>query len=306
MILPRISLIIPVFNSEAYLDANLKTVLKQDYPNLEILYINDGSDDKSDFILKSIGSKKITVYNKKNGGLSDARNFGLERASGDFICFADSDDLLNEEYVSYLYYLLQKFKSEIAVCGNYFQKKSKLTKNTNFFIEQRLSVENALQKMLVGNEIMISAWGKLYKRDLFNGITYPVNRLHEDVSVTYKIFLKCKSIAFGSIPRYTYVLHEGSIISKQCKKREKDLLEFTDEMCNQVCIKFPYLKQAAKKRQFIARLSLLKQDPYNKNLIAFCKTNLFIFLFMRCTSIKEKIFACVLLAFPRVFLFINK
>ena len=117
----KISIIVPVYNTEKYLSKCLNSLIKQTYKDIEIIVVNDGSKDKSLEIAKKIAKQdnRIKVFNKENGGLSSARNFGIEKASGEYIGFVDSDDYIKENMFEILYNMIKEANAKIAICGWY-------------------------------------------------------------------------------------------------------------------------------------------------------------------------------------------
>lgn len=209
-----VSVIIPVYNVEVYLDRCLASIVKQTYENLEIILVDDGSTDtcpkKCDEWAKK--DHRIKVIHKKNGGLSDARNAGIDQATGDFLCFIDSDDFVHQEFVQVLLNNLLETDSDLSIC--YFRS---VDENT------QLPVEVTAKHMVIeGNEIpnvlfekynlpFVSACTKLYKKEIFNDLRFDVGRINEDNFVIHKILMKCKKIVFTKGEYYYYYKRANSI-----------------------------------------------------------------------------------------------
>lgn len=214
-----ISIIVPVYNMEKYIDKCINSIINQTYKNIEIIIVDDGSTDKSSKMIDKYKKidKRIKVYHKKNGGLSDARNYGLEKATGEYIGFVDSDDYIENNMYEILYNNLIKYKADISVV-NYnlvYEKDFNYKKNVKE-ISDRLIILNKIEtiKLLFDdNKFGNFAWNKLYKRELFNNIKYPIGRNMEDLGTTYKIIDKCNRIVYDPIPLYNYLQRNNSIVN---------------------------------------------------------------------------------------------
>jgi len=208
-----VSVIIPVYNVEQYLKRCVKSVIEQTYPNIEIILINDGSTDSSGEICHELEKtdERILLIEKENGGLSSARNAGLEMATGEYVTFIDSDDYVSVEYVEILLKLCKKFDAEISLCD---LAKGK-AHNHQFTTEQRqVRFYNGIE--CLRSMYLISAFEsascKLFKKQLFEGIEFPVGRIMEDAATTYKLIYRAKKIACIPNQLYYYFQSTGSII----------------------------------------------------------------------------------------------
>jgi glycosyltransferase involved in cell wall biosynthesis len=214
-----ISIIIPVYKVEDYIRRCVDSILKQTYVNLEIILVDDGSPDRCGQICDEYAARdsRIVSIHKKNGGLSDARNAGLEICKGEYITFLDSDDWVEAEYIEKLYGMLKENNADISVCN--FIKTSKedveadaSTAEIKVFtnVEALNQIENNADIQLYVQ--MVVAWGKLYKRSLFDGITYPVGKLHEDEFTTYKLLYRANRVVLTSARLLYYWQREDSIM----------------------------------------------------------------------------------------------
>lgn len=205
-----ISIIVPVYNVEKYVTRCLESIARQDYRNIEIIIVDDGSNDRSGEICDEFEKeeKRAKVFHKKNGGLSDARNFGINKARGEWIIFVDSDDYVNKKYISKMYNALKSENIDIVVCGYNDEIPQKMV----------LSGEEATIRLLTKQEnIDIVAWNKLYKKKLFvnNEIFFPKGKIHEDTLTTYKILSKARKVAYVPEALYRYVQREDSITKEE-------------------------------------------------------------------------------------------
>lgn len=257
-----ISVVIPVYNVEKYLERCIKSILNQTYTNLEIILVDDGSIDKSSEICNKykIIDKRIDVIHKKNGGLSDARNIGIKRAKGTYITFVDSDDSIEVDMIEYLFFLIEKYNTKMAICShNIVLGEGKSIKSLGNNKEEILSAKNCIKKMLYHKDVDTSAWAKMYHKSLFKNIKYPKGKLFEDIGTTYKFFLESKSIACGYKSKYNYYVRQNSIVTRSFCEKKLDLLEMTDQMGKDVLRVFPDLKKAVLRRRLYARFSTLNQ-----------------------------------------------
>lgn len=210
-----ISIIVPVYNVEKYLSQCVKSILEQTYAGeIEILLVDDGSTDSSGLMCDEFSriDYRIKVYHKENGGLSDARNFGIKKSNGSILCFVDSDDFLHKDYLQELYSIKKKYNVEISECAcvKYFESKPMLC-NVDCGKIKILKSNEWLTESGVGEFLSVVAWNKLYDRKLFDGVEYPVGRNYEDESTTYKVVYKSKCIARTYKKLYYYRQREGSI-----------------------------------------------------------------------------------------------
>lgn len=257
-----ISIIIPVYNVEKYLAKNIESVIRQTYRNIEVILINDGSTDNSGKICDEYAKidKRIKVIHKSNGGLSDARNVGIDVANGQFITFCDSDDYLKESYIEYLYELIKKDKCKMSICSYcILTENEKMIDCGKGYNEGILTTEQALSRMLCDEGFSVSACAKLYAKELFDDVRYPVGKLCEDNGTTYKLIKKCKLISYGNISQYIYIKRSGSIMNSKFNMKKLDLLELTNEMANELLEEYPNIKDAIERRVIYAKLSIIRQ-----------------------------------------------
>jgi glycosyltransferase involved in cell wall biosynthesis len=268
MIQPLISVVLPVYNVEVYLKKCLETVVNQTYKNLDIILVDDGSTDNSGEICDEYAKKdrRIHCFHKKNGGLSDARNYGISQAQGDYITFIDSDDTVDHDMIEYLYYLINKFNCRLSLCTHNIvtQNGHKIT-HLGDGTEESLTAEKALESMLYHGKVDTSAWAKLYDIHIFDEINYPVGKLFEDIGTTYKTFIAAGKVACGYNPKYNYFVRNNSIVTSSFSEKKLDLLEMTDEMAKDVVSYYPSLTAAVLRRRVYARFSTLNQ-MYNLTL----------------------------------------
>lgn len=212
---PLISVIIPIYNVENYLAKCVNSVIDQNYKNLEIILVNDGSPDNCGSICDEYAQKdnRIVVIHKKNGGLSDARNAGLEISTGDFITFVDSDDYVSKDFISTLVNLIQDFEADIAISPFIHfkddEKKVKRILSINK-VKTYTNVEGLIN-MFYQSDFDNNATSKLFRRELFSDVSFPKGLLYEDLATTYKLFLLANKVAFSNRKTYFYLIRSNSI-----------------------------------------------------------------------------------------------
>lgn len=256
-----VTIVVPVYKVEKYIDKCINSILNQTYKNLEIILVDDGSPDTCGEICDNYAKQDIRIkaIHKENGGLSDARNAGIDVATGRFISFIDSDDYIDTEYIELLYRTIVKDKSDMAISSHkvIYENGTILEKATGE--KSILNSKEVLKRILYDDGIDLSAWAKLYKMELFKEIRYPKGRLFEDAATTYKLIDRCKSISIISKSTYNYVIRRSSITNENFSEKKMDLIISTEEMCNYVKKKYPDLEKASNRRLMYAYLSTLTQ-----------------------------------------------
>lgn len=226
--MPKISLIIPVYNAELYLRKTLDSVLNQTYKDFEVVAINDGSTDSSLNILEEYKLKfdKITIINQNNKGIGITRNEGIKAAKGEYISFLDSDDFISNDYLETLYKLITKSDADISCCNFNFYSDHGINFPMPFSCKPGVySSDEALKNLILDLTIHHFSWGKLYKRELFinNDIKF-YNMYFEDVATCPKIFYFAKKVAITNKSMYYYRRHRSSILSTLNSIQINDLI----------------------------------------------------------------------------------
>lgn len=213
----KISIVIPVYNVEKYLNRCMISICGQTYSNLEIIVVNDGSTDASLDICTKWRERdnRVIVINKKNGGLSDARNAGIEIATGEYIVFVDSDDFIDVRSIEFLYQNALRFKADISI-ASFLKVSDLLDTPPEVNLSQKVSVYNRDEAMhaLFDDSTKMDftvAWGKLYKKQIFDSIRYPVGRKYEDSSIAHLVYNCVERVAYSRTPLYFYSYRIGSI-----------------------------------------------------------------------------------------------
>ena len=214
---PLISLIVPVYNVKDYLKTCLQSILEQTYKNLEIILVDDGSDDGSSGICDEYArmDQRIKTIHLPHSGVSAARNAGLAAATGELLGFVDSDDWIDHDMYQYLYALMQEHDADVSACTYLLEQEgrpSKIINNTGkLYVFSRKEIIRALVKNdLVKNYL----WAKLFKRKLFDRLSFPVGRVYEDVAVLYKVFYSSQKVVLSCVSKYHYMIHKNESITR--------------------------------------------------------------------------------------------
>ena len=235
--MPKISVIVPVYNTEKYIERCLDSILAQNFDDYEIIVVNDGSSDSSSKIIRKYESNysdKIKYFEKENGGLSDARNYGIKKATGDYVCFVDSDDYIDSKlFESLEKYILQEIEVIKYKCIKVNEKCEELERVNGPVFENKLG-EEAFNTLCFEDVLIEPAWLYLFKKELFESNSFPVGKYHEDWAIIPFIVLTSKSVVSTDIFGYYYVQSLNSITrgnDEQKKyKRAWDMLEHYDNL----------------------------------------------------------------------------
>lgn len=228
----KVSIIVPVYNVENYLAKCLDSLINQTHQNIEILVVNDGSKDNSELIIQKYAEKypdKIQSFKKENGGLSDARNFGIDRSKGDYIGFVDSDDYVTPTMFEEMLQLAEKHQAEMVICniqkvdenGNVTQK---LTQIPN--MPEKIDLENHFS---VFSDLSYFACNKLFRKELFNKQRFKKGAHFEDIQLIPQLLLECKTLAQTQNFHYQYLERTDSI-TKTHTERGLDILKAVEDV----------------------------------------------------------------------------
>lgn len=246
----KISIIVPIYNIQEYLEKCVKSIQKQTYKNLEIILVDDGSTDNSKKICDELVLKdeRIKVIHKKNGGLSSARNEGMRNATGDYICFVDGDDYIREDYCEVLYNALIETKSDLSAVS-YKEIKNGKTRIYNSAARSKKEFDDKCT-VYNGDEIIIQflhwknfriAWNKLYKAEIIKNQWFKEGATFEDMFFNYKVLSQTKRLAYVNSPCYCYIRRDGSISTTYSEKNLNDFAEAIIDVFSGVKEEFPQL-----------------------------------------------------------------
>lgn len=227
----KVTIIIPIYNVEAYLERCIQSIRKQTYSNIEVLLIDDGSTDESKSICMKYVTQdqRFTYFYKDNGGLSDARNYGLDRASGEYLVFVDSDDFIEPTYIEDLYDLMVATHSDVTMCGfdvvnehNQVISVERIKHETQV-VTGKYILSRALDED--GYQVVV-AWNKMYRRSLFKTLRFESDRLYEDEFLNFVLFWDVANVAILDTVEYHYAVRQNSIkTSPMSKKKVYDSIE---------------------------------------------------------------------------------
>ena len=220
-----VSVIVAVYNVEQYIEACVQSIRRQTFKNLEILLVDDGSRDSSGELCDALERQdpRIRVLHKANGGLSDARNAAIDVAQGDYLTFVDGDDLLHPRMIECLMQALEDEPEAHMSAVTY----ARFTRDEELAWEQQKPVQAVALPLnrYMRVHLWMTAWGKLYEKELFKTIRYPKGRYHEDEYVTYRLVHQSGAVAFSNVHWYGYRQREGSITDRMGKKKYQDTLD---------------------------------------------------------------------------------
>lgn len=224
-----ISVIIPVYNVKNYLERCVNSILSQSYKKLEIILVDDGSTDGSGKLCDEIAKKdlRIVVLHKNNGGLSEARNYGIERAKGEYISFVDSDDWIAPTMIEDLYNSILKYGVKLAICETTYAYEcynySPRTTGDAFLLDKL----SAYKLLLKNRRFRTNAWNKLYLADIWSKLRFPKGKKYEDVYIMHEVYDMCDNIAYVDKALYYYFQRSDSIVHVPDISADYDLLEGT-------------------------------------------------------------------------------
>lgn len=262
MLYPLVSVIVPVYKVERYLERCLKSILNQTYENIEIILVDDGSPDDSGKMCDEYKQKdnRIVVIHKKNGGLSSARNAGMQVATGKFICFVDSDDWISLDMVTYMADLMITNQADI-VSVSYMLVEDEDQKVTDSNKIKVMNREEALEYFLdIGMRSRISDYPvciKMFRRELFDNVEFPVGTLYEDYTTNVQLIKKCTTYVKSSKICYFYYQGGQSIVRSYYKRQDNQLLSQCAEVCNLVGNEKQEIRKLAEEKLGRSYLSLL-------------------------------------------------
>ncbi len=223
----KVSVIVPVYNVDKYIDKCLKSLVMQTLQEIEIIVVNDGSPDNSQKIIDKYAKKypeKIKSYITENGGVGSARNFGLTKATGEYIGYVDSDDFVEINMFEELYNKAKKDDLDIVICGSY--NVDEKTEKKQEDIDKRV-FEDPYLNAFFGRP---AVWNKLYKKSVINNIKFRTRKWYEDLDYTLKALSNANKIGYVDKPLYNYLIRPGSIMNNNNLERNLEILDTFDEI----------------------------------------------------------------------------
>lgn len=227
-----ISIIIPVYNVQDYLHYAMESLIRQTYKNFEVILVNDGSTDNSGELCNwyAENHENVYVFHKKNGGLSDARNFGVEKASSDWIVFLDPDDYFEVDALELLVKIQERYNADListkvkstSIYGNYNSNHIKESDYNNLRV---VSKEEALELMLQDKVATVSACAKLYHKSILERVPFPIGKIYEDFYVVGEHLRLAERIVISPVVTYHYYRRPGSIVQSQFTDKRFDFFD---------------------------------------------------------------------------------
>ncbi|ELZ4694137.1 glycosyltransferase family 2 protein, partial [Enterococcus faecalis] len=276
--------IVPVYNVEKYLKKCVNSILRQTYNDFELILINDGSTDKSGEVCEDLKKldPRIKVINKENGGLSSARNTGIDIAKGNYLTFIDSDDYIDTNMLEVLHKNMIQEEADLSIVGVtsvYSDQKPEITPSKKYVVNQK----EATEMILIGKQASVYAVAKLYKRNIFTDLRYPVGKAHEDVYVIMDVLKQCKKVVIDTASYYFYVHREGSITASKFNMRDLESIDSWEQAWHTIQDIMPEYSDLAFKRVCAANFyvldKMMKSDSESeypeitKRIIGFLKEN---------------------------------
>lgn len=251
---PLVTVVVPVYNVKEYLAPSVESLLGQDYPNLEILLVDDGSTDGSGALCDQYAARdpRVRVLHQENQGQAAARNHGVAQARGEYTAFIDSDDYVAPNYISYMEEMMEKTGSQIGICtlsecqpgGEWQPVMSRQVKVMN--------AQQALETMLYQKDFTTSPCCKLYPTSWLRETPFPQGRIYEDLATIYKLLARAQKVVYGPSVLYCYIQTKGSTMRNDFSPRAFDHKTSADELYTFVEEHYPAILPAAQCRRFSA------------------------------------------------------
>ena len=246
----KISVIVPVYNVEQYLERCVDSIINQTYTNLEIILVNDGSTDNSGKLCDELAKKdeRIRVIHKENGGLSDARNRGIDESESDLVGFIDSDDYIDSDMYEVLLKNLNDTDADLSMCALYDVYNNTPEAQVTNKETWKLSSEQAIRMVMEAKILSVTAVNKLYRKSLFTDLKFEVGKIAEDAFIMIKLLDKCEKIVATNEKKYYYVHRENSITTQKFSTKFLNVIEAYEQNRKIILEKYPELQDVAQMR----------------------------------------------------------
>ncbi|MBR0406753.1 MAG: glycosyltransferase [Clostridia bacterium] len=258
---PLVSVIVPVYQVEAYLEKCVLSVLRQDMRDFELILVNDGSPDGCGAICERFArqDQRIRYIRKENGGLSDARNAGIGAAAGEYLSFIDADDFVEPTYLSYLLSLTREAPGcKVSQANHFVERNGKSKPSAPIEGTAVFSPRDAFEAVLYHDRVDVSGWGKLYHRSVFETLRFPKGRLYEDTWLFGDVLNATPVYVYGGQPQYHYVQRGSSIVNQAFSEKNLQYLEAVERLTDIAMKTEPSLEAACQRRRTHAWLSVLR------------------------------------------------
>ncbi len=271
----KICVIVPVYNVERYIKKCVDSIINQTFLDFDLFLIDDGSKDNSGIICDQYAKKYKNVFSfhKENGGLSDARNYGLERQNAEYLTFIDSDDYIESHFLEELYHVAITHKADLVISGlrNVYDYNSDRDFDISLSNQIELTREEAYKRMLLQQGCDVSAVGKLYKSEIFRSIRYPKGMLYEDIQIIDQIIETAEHIVFDSYKGYCYYQRSGSIMYGKMSKERLVLIEACNYLIALAKEKYPTMLDACIWRYINCNFHLLGRSILDNKYLEYSK-----------------------------------
>lgn len=276
---PIISVVVPVYNAESYLDGCIQSILDQTIDCYELILVDDGSVDKSGVICDTwaIDDERIRVIHSPNGGAAKARNIGAAAAKGNYVTFVDADDTVTTDYLEYLYKLLCEYNADISIGGYekiYPDEKGEKKYNDNDVISDKEVILSsgplAMEMLLYQDGIMSVPWGMLIKKSILDVVHFPEGTKAEDMGTIYRLLAESKDVVIGKHAVYNYYQRISNTIFSTSNVRNIDYYKHSRKMIVFVKNNYPRFIMAAYNRHFSTCFQILSETKLfgeNKKLV---------------------------------------
>lgn len=309
-----VSVIVPVYKVENYLDECVKSIVNQTYKDIEIILVDDGSPDNCPDMCEEYAKQdsRIRVIHKENGGLSSARNAGIEVAHGDYLCFIDSDDYIVHDMIEQLMILINENSADIASCR--FSSDENGLDDGITHTCKNLSRDEAMKEILCDGDMTTSASMKIYKANLFENVRFPVGMIYEDYATIYKVIHNASKISCIRARKYYYRLdNNGSITHGSFSPKQMDFYKASQEVREFVSEKYPQYEKLVVYRQTKISISFyktisatqFKNDDVQEKIVSKIRKNIFGYMFSRY-SVLTKAYGVLICISPKLALKVFK
>ena len=263
---PLISIVVPVYNVEDYVDLSVQSMVEQTYEHIEILLVDDGSTDTSGERCKNWSEKdaRVRYIHKENGGAASARNAALDVCRGELITFVDSDDWIDADFIEVLYEAMRAENADISICG--WKNETEFQSVLCDTVKGKVCYDKteALNKLFYQESYDTAMWAKLYRAELFEQIRFPMGNIYEDIAIIYKVFEKVNKVVYSDYKGYHYLLRDTGTTLKTFSRKKMDLIDVADEMEEYVLTYCPEVGAAMRSKYIRANFHIYLQIPRDK------------------------------------------
>lgn len=272
--MPVVSVIVPVYNVEKYIEKSVKSIKNQTLKDIEILLVDDGSTDTSGEICDQMAKEdpRIRVFHKKNGGVSSARNLGLDNAKGDYISFCDADDWMEPDMLEILYKMAMKYEMMIPMVGHSIDFSNKRVRAENYPCIQIFDIEKAIYYLHIRKKVYHYIFDKIFSKKLINETRFKEELISgEDYTFLINVLLNSKGIVGVSVPKYHYVQRKNSFCNGGYNPKIKRSLENYKAVALKLSLKFPRMESIFNSHYLLEAMStipaMVKNENYDQQLI---------------------------------------